>query len=116
MPTGGNHRFGSLVDGLDDLGVVDPAEVSRCDREIGVTEMALDHDQRDPFTRHLNRVRVPQLMRREPTTHPGRDRGVVQLFAEARRGARPAAGRPAQDAEQSFDRQGRAQLEPRLEV
>jgi hypothetical protein len=62
LVTGGDHRFGSLVDGLDDLGVVDPAEVSGCDREVGVTELALDHDQRDPLARHLNSVRVPQLV------------------------------------------------------
>jgi hypothetical protein len=51
LPTGGDHRFGSLVDRLDDLGVVDPAEVSGRDREVGV--LALDHDQRDSLTRHL---------------------------------------------------------------
>jgi hypothetical protein len=84
LPTGGDHRFRSLVDGLDDLGAVDSAEVSGCDREVGVTELALDHDQRDPLTRHLNRMRVPQLMRREPATDPGRERGQVELFADAR--------------------------------
>ena len=45
LPTGGDHRFGSLVDGLDDLGVVDSAKVSGGDREVGVTELPLDHDQ-----------------------------------------------------------------------
>jgi hypothetical protein len=49
------------VDGLDDLGVVDSAEASGCDGEIGVTELTLDHDQRDPLTRHLNRMRVPPV-------------------------------------------------------
>ena len=107
LPTRGDHRFGSLVDGLDDFGVVDSAEVSRRDREVGVAELALDHDQRDPLTRHLDRMRVPELMRREPATDPGRDRGVVQLSADAGRRARPAACRSAQDAEQSSDRQGR---------
>jgi hypothetical protein len=59
LPTGGDHRFGSLVDGLDDLGVVDSAEVSGCDREVGVTELPRDHDQRDPLTRHLGEMRAP---------------------------------------------------------
>jgi hypothetical protein len=95
LPTGGDHWFGSLVDGLDDFGVVDSAEVSGCDGEVGVAELALDHDRRDPLARHLNRVRVSQLMRREPATDPGRDRGVVELFADARRCARPAVCRSA---------------------
>ena len=116
LPTRGDHRFGSLVDGLDDFGVVDSAEVSRRDGEVGVAELALDHDQRDPFTRHLHRMRVPQLMRREPAAAPGRNRGVVELSADASRCARPAACRSAQDAEKSSDRQGRPHLEPRREV
>ena len=29
-------------------------------------ELSLDHDQRDPLARHLDRVRMPELMRREP--------------------------------------------------
>jgi hypothetical protein len=94
-PTGENHRFGSLVDGLDDLGVVDSAEVSGRDREAGVAELPLDHDQRDPLARHLYGMRVPQLVRREPATDPGRDRRAVELFADARRCARPAACRSA---------------------
>jgi hypothetical protein len=116
LPTGGNHRFGSLIDGLDDLGVVDSAEVSGCDREIGMAELALDHDQRDPLARHLNRVRVPQLMRREPATHSGGNRGVVKLFTDAGRRARPAACRPTHDAEQPSDRQGPTRLQPWFEV
>ena len=55
-------------------------------------------------------------MGRKPATDAGRYRGMVKLFADARRCARPAACRPAQDAEQSSDRQGPAQLEPWLEV
>jgi hypothetical protein len=44
-PTGADHRLGALVDGLDDLGVIDSAEVSGCDCEVGVTELTLDNDQ-----------------------------------------------------------------------
>jgi len=39
VPTGGDHGFRSLVDGLDDLGVVDTAEVSGCDCGIDVLDM-----------------------------------------------------------------------------
>ena len=36
------------MDRLDDLGVVDPAHVDRRDREVGMAELALDDEQRDP--------------------------------------------------------------------
>ena len=81
----GNHRFGPIVDGLDDLDVIDPSQVSGGDREVGVTELSLDHDQRDPLARHLDRMRMSELMRREPATNPGSERGVVELLADARR-------------------------------
>jgi hypothetical protein len=45
----GDHRRGALVDGVDDLGVVDPAQVHRGDRQVGVSELALDDQQRDSF-------------------------------------------------------------------
>jgi hypothetical protein len=64
-----------------------------------MAELALDHDQRDSLARHLNRVRVPQLMECEPATESGGNRGVVKLFTDADRGARPAACRPTHDAE-----------------
>jgi hypothetical protein len=59
------------VDGLDDLGVVDPLEVDRRDAEVAVTELALDDDQRHAFVGHLDRVRVAQLMRRKPSPYAG---------------------------------------------
>ena len=36
---GRDHRRRSFVDGLDDLGVVDPSEVDRGDGEVGVLDM-----------------------------------------------------------------------------
>jgi hypothetical protein len=50
------------VDGIHDLGVVDSLEVDRGDAKVRVSELTLDHDQRDAFVRHLDRVRVPELM------------------------------------------------------
>ena len=52
--------FGPLTHGLDDLGVVDPRQVSRGDRKVRVPELALDHEQRDPLTGHLHCMRVPR--------------------------------------------------------
>jgi hypothetical protein len=46
-----------------------------------MTELALDHDERDSFVRHLDCVGVPQLVWREPPSHPGCDGRMVQLLA-----------------------------------
>src|SRR5438045_2826256 len=52
----GNHRRGPVVDGSDDLGVIDPAQITGRYCQVGVPELALDHDQRDPFAGHLYRM------------------------------------------------------------
>ena len=44
-----NHWYGSLVDGVHDLGVVDPPQICRSDRKVRVTELALNDDDRDAF-------------------------------------------------------------------
>ena len=59
-----------LVDGLDDLGVVIPRRYRDGIARSARAELSLDDDQRDAFTRHLYRMRVAQLMRREPATDP----------------------------------------------
>ena len=46
---GWDHGCGALVDGVDDLGVVDPAQIHGGDREVGVAELALDDKQRHAF-------------------------------------------------------------------
>ena len=61
-PAGGNHRFRPVIDRLDDFGVVDPAQVSGRDREVGMPELSLDHDQRDPLAGQLDSVRMAQLV------------------------------------------------------
>jgi hypothetical protein len=65
-----DHWCGAFVDGVDDLGVIDPAQVSRRNPEGGMSELPLDDQQRNPFTGHLDRVRMPQLVRREPSAYP----------------------------------------------
>jgi hypothetical protein len=60
------------VDGVDDLGVVDAFEVDRGDPEVAVAELALDDDQRNAFVRHLDGVRVAQLVRGEARRTPAR--------------------------------------------
>jgi hypothetical protein len=39
---GRDHGCGRFVDGVDDLGVIDPAQVSRRDPEVGMPELSLD--------------------------------------------------------------------------
>lgn len=79
-------------------------------------ELALDHDQRDSLPGHLDRVGMAELVRREPTTHAGGQRDLVQLPTDPRRRARTAARRAAQYTEQPADRKVTPQLEPRGEV
>jgi hypothetical protein len=68
---GRQHRWPAGVDGADDLGVVDALQVDRRDAEVGVSELSLDDVERDAFARHLDGVRVPQLVRREAAAHAG---------------------------------------------
>jgi len=44
-----------------------------------VPELALDQRQRDPFVQQFNRVRVAQLVRREPPPYSCLEREVVKL-------------------------------------
>jgi hypothetical protein len=50
---GRDHRRASGVDGVDDLSVVDALEIDRGDPEMGMPELALDHDERDALVGHL---------------------------------------------------------------
>jgi hypothetical protein len=59
-----------------------PRKVSRRVPEVGMPELPLDDDQRHALARHLGRVGVPELMRREPATHPGCDRSIAQLHPD----------------------------------
>src|SRR5215211_8484628 len=66
-----NHRGAAGVDGVDDLGVVDALQVDGRDTEVGVSELALDDDQRHALARHLDGVGVAQLMGREASSYAG---------------------------------------------
>jgi hypothetical protein len=68
---GGDDRCRSVVDGVDDLGVVDSLEIDRGDAEVGVSELTLDYDDRHAFASHLHRVSVPQLVRSKPAPYSG---------------------------------------------
>src|SRR5450755_1225284 len=104
------------MDRVDDLGVVDPSQVRRGDPEVCVLEVSLYDEQRDALAGHLDGVRVPELMRREPAMNPGGQGGGTQLAADPGRGPWPAAGWAAQDAEQRADGQSRSECEPGIEM
>ena len=50
------------MDGVDDLGAVDALQIDRRDPEVGMSELALYHDQRDALAAMHIRMRPhPQL-------------------------------------------------------
>ena len=92
------------MDGVDDLGAVDPLQVNRGDPEIRVPELPLDDDERHSLMRHLHGMRVTELMGREPSTHTRLDRGAAQLLASRRRLLVTTDGRATDHAQQRADR------------
>jgi hypothetical protein len=81
-----------------------------------VAELPLDHVQRNSLARHLDGVGMAQLVRREPTPHPGLGGETAQLRAGTRLRPLPPAGRAVDDAEQRPCRQLRPLRGPRAEV
>ena len=71
------------MDGVDDLGVVDSLQVYGRDPQVGVPQLALDDVQRHALARHLDRVRVTQLMRSEASPHSRLRGGAPQMLAHA---------------------------------
>src|SRR5918995_4611307 len=97
---GGHHRRAPRAHGRDDLLRIDPLEVDRGRTEAGMAELTLNDVQRHALTRELERVRVTQLMRREPPPHARGGGEAPELAADT--GARPrsSARRAVDDAEQ----------------
>jgi len=69
-----------------------------------------------PSVRHLDCVRMSELVRREPAARPCLGREPAQLAAGGGRRPAAAAGWPGQDAEQRTDRQLHAVLGPTSDV
>jgi hypothetical protein len=79
-------------------------------------ELTPDHDQRYPFTGHLDRMGMRELVRRGPSPHASADGGVAQLDPDAGGGAWSAACRAAQHAEQCADRKRGSDRERRVQL
>src|SRR2546423_15687443 len=75
-------------------------------------ELALDDQEGNSCAGHLDGVRVPKLMGREPAPHSGCLGGAAQLRSQTRRRAWSSACRAAQNAQQRADRQMRAASGP----
>jgi hypothetical protein len=84
--------------------------------EVGVTELALDDVQRHALAGELERMRVPELVRRKAAPDPGASGKPAELAADG--SARPwsPAGRAVDDAEQRSDRKLGACVQPRAEL
>ena len=70
-------------------------QVDRCGAEVGMAELALDDVERDALAGELQRVRVAQLMRREPAPNACLDGEPAQSASRPSMGKAPAA-RPEQ--------------------
>jgi len=81
-----------------------------------VTELALDDDERHAFARHLDRVRVAKLVRREPPTNPGVGRDPRELRTHSGRRQMTAARRAIDHAQQRPHGQLASELEPGLQL
>jgi hypothetical protein len=114
--SGRDHRRWPLVNGVDDLGVVDPAEVHRRDPEIGMPELALYDQQRDTLAGHLDGVSMSQLVRRNSTANAGRMSRRVELDTDPGGRTRPTESRGSEHAEQRPDRQRGTELQPRVQL
>jgi hypothetical protein len=100
-----DHGRSTVVDSVDYLARVDSLEIDRRDAKMRMSELTLDDRQRDPLVCHLDRMRVSELVRREPTSHTGPYSEPSQLPSDGCCRPATAAGWPCQDAEQRTDRE-----------
>ena len=104
------------MDGADDLAAVDALQVDAGDAEVGMPKLTLDDYERNAFVRHLDRVCVAELVRREPPSHTRRGRGMVQLLARGRRLPTASGGRSVDHAQHRADWELVTDLQPRIEL
>ena len=69
---------------LDDLCRIDALQVGRGGAQVSVPELALDQIHGDALPRQLDRVCMPELVRREPAADSGLERQSAQLATYGR--------------------------------
>ena len=105
-----------LVNGVDDLGVIDPAQVHRRDPEIGMLDMRVICGPARDLVVDLSAWGLTLLVRRYPTANAGGIGRCVELNTDPGGRTRPTAGRAPQHAKQRPDRERRAELKPRVQL
>jgi hypothetical protein len=70
---------------MDYLGAIDAAQIRGGDPKVCVAELTLYDHQGNAFARHLDGVRVTELMWREPPPNAGLNSNPAQLGAETGR-------------------------------
>jgi hypothetical protein len=95
---------------VDDLAVVDALEVDRRDAKVRVAEPALDDVERDALARHVDGVRVAQLVRGDASPDTSRHGEPLQRRADGRGRPWSAGGRAVDDAQQSAEADRAARL------
>lgn len=113
---GRHHRRSSRMDGRDDLLDVNALEVDRGRPQVGVTELSLDDVQRHALAGELKRMRLTELVWREPAPHPRSGSEAAELDPNSGRRPGPPACRPVDHAEQRADGQPLALDEPGAEL
>jgi hypothetical protein len=108
----GHHWCSACMHGVDDLSVIDPAQVDRGHAEIGMPQLPLDDRDRDPFARHLHRVSMPELSDAEQTAGGHRHERPPLAALPVRR-TPPTAGPPSDRAARTATRPPEGSLAPR---
>lgn len=67
------------MDRVDDLRAVDALQIDAGDPEVRMSQLPLNNDERNALTRHLHRVRMPELVGRKATPHPSRGGCSLEL-------------------------------------
>jgi len=104
------------MNGVDDLGVIDPTQIHRRDPEIGMPELPLYDQQRDTLAGHLDGVSMSQLVRRNSTANACGMSRRVELDTDPGGRTRPPARRAPKHAEQRPDRERGTELQPRVQL
>jgi hypothetical protein len=79
-------------------------------------ELPLDDDERDAFARHLDCVRVPELVWRYPASHSSSGGGASELPARGRHFPVASGGGAVDHAEERADRKTGTDLLPGFEL
>ena len=104
------------MDGVNDLGCVDPVEIDRRHAKVDMAELALDHVEGHALAGHLNGMGVAKLVWREAPPHSGIGCDAAQVVARSGWGPWPPPGLTIDHTEQRADRHRNSTGEQRSEL